>query len=174
METQCLCIKGYKGKSGGPCTLIQCPALSAPTNGRQVSCGNKLEEKCIFECNAGHVISKGNAERTCTEREMWTGSDLQCEGCPKDTYKLNPSQCEVCPNNSHTTGTGNELAGCLCNPGFNGPSGGPCVDIDECISDNGGCEQTCVNRPGDYTCECTNPGSIKDLDDHKKCVANEE
>ena len=44
------------------------------------------------------------------------------------------------------------------------------LDINECSTNNGGCEQTCVNRPGDYTCECTNAGFVKDLNDLKKCV----
>ena len=44
------------------------------------------------------------------------------------------------------------------------------ADVNECSTNNGGCEQTCENRLGDYTCECTNAGFVKDLDDFKKCV----
>lgn len=29
-----------------------------------------------------------------------------------------------------------------------------CADINECAVDNGGCDQKCVNSPGDYTCSC--------------------
>lgn len=32
-----------------------------------------------------------------------------------------------------------------------------CVDTNECAKDNGGCEQKCVNSPGNYACSC-NPG----------------
>ena len=28
------------------------------------------------------------------------------------------------------------------------------IDVNECISDNGGCEQVCVNDYGSYHCEC--------------------
>ena len=28
------------------------------------------------------------------------------------------------------------------------------VDVDECLTDNGGCEQTCSNTVGNYSCEC--------------------
>ena len=28
------------------------------------------------------------------------------------------------------------------------------LDIDECINENGGCSQICVNKPGSYSCEC--------------------
>ena len=27
-------------------------------------------------------------------------------------------------------------------------------DIDECLTDNGGCNQTCVNSAGSYKCTC--------------------
>ena len=29
------------------------------------------------------------------------------------------------------------------------------ADEDECQADNAGCEQTCKNTPGSYTCTCT-------------------
>ena len=29
------------------------------------------------------------------------------------------------------------------------------IDIDECIANNGGCEQTCTNTIGSFTCSCT-------------------
>ena len=27
-------------------------------------------------------------------------------------------------------------------------------DIDECLTDNGGCDHICVNEPGTHHCEC--------------------
>ena len=38
------------------------------------------------------------------------------------------------------------------------------VDVDECDTDNGGCEHTCTNSVGSYTCSC-NTGYTLDLDD---------
>ncbi|KOB65880.1 putative collagen and calcium binding EGF domains 1 [Operophtera brumata] len=32
-----------------------------------------------------------------------------------------------------------------------------CIDVDECVNNNGGCEQRCVNDPGGYHCECDHP-----------------
>jgi len=29
------------------------------------------------------------------------------------------------------------------------------TDINECLLDNGGCDQNCTNLPGSYTCSCT-------------------
>ncbi|GFN98752.1 signal peptide, cub and egf-like domain-containing protein 1 [Plakobranchus ocellatus] len=43
---------------------------------------------------------------------------------------------------------------CFCKPGFYG-DGKVCKDEDECSHDNGGCAQTCVNTPGNYTCGCS-------------------
>ena len=31
-----------------------------------------------------------------------------------------------------------------------------CSDIDECLTDNGGCTQTCDNTEGSYQCSCWN------------------
>lgn len=29
-----------------------------------------------------------------------------------------------------------------------------CIDINECSVNNGGCQQRCINTPGDFTCSC--------------------
>ncbi|XP_039274370.2 uncharacterized protein LOC120348319 [Styela clava] len=41
-----------------------------------------------------------------------------------------------------------------CPPGFKEDSSGRCSDIDECLVDNGGCPQSCVNIPGRFFCTC--------------------
>ena len=40
--------------------------------------------------------------------------------------------------------------------GYRG-DGRSCVDVDECAEGTSGCDQTCVNEPGTYHCECA-PG----------------
>lgn len=42
------------------------------------------------------------------------------------------------------------------------------LDIDECLLDNGGCQEECVNSEGAYHCMCEN-GFLIDSED-KKCV----
>ena len=39
-------------------------------------------------------------------------------------------------------------------------------DIDECAVDNGGCDHTCINKPGSFECQCKD-GSL--ADDGKMC-----
>ncbi|CAG5133717.1 unnamed protein product, partial [Candidula unifasciata] len=44
---------------------------------------------------------------------------------------------------------------CSCYVGYTPTADGiTCVDVNECLSDNGGCQQTCVNQPGSYRCGC--------------------
>jgi hypothetical protein len=40
-----------------------------------------------------------------------------------------------------------------------------CQDVDECLSDNGGCSEICVNLPGSYTCAC---GTGKEISEDKR------
>ena len=28
------------------------------------------------------------------------------------------------------------------------------LDVDECLENNGGCDQSCVNKPGTFECKC--------------------
>ena len=41
------------------------------------------------------------------------------------------------------------------------------IDIDECATANGGCDQICVNKPGSFECKC-NAGYLL-ADDKKTC-----
>ena len=42
------------------------------------------------------------------------------------------------------------------------------LDVNECITNNGGCEQKCKDNPGSYTCSCDSGYSL-DIDD-KGCT----
>ncbi len=57
------------------------------------------------------------------------------------------------PQGSHT---------CRCKDGFTG-NGVTCRDINECLTNNGGCDQNakCVNTEGSFTCQCP-PGLTLD------------
>ncbi|KAL0280083.1 UNVERIFIED_CONTAM: hypothetical protein PYX00_001478 [Menopon gallinae] len=57
-------------------------------------------------------------------------------------------------------------ATCSCYPGFTVVNGTKCVDIDECRTNNGGCDWKCVNTPGSRRCLC--PDGYRLTDD--RCI----
>ena len=55
---------------------------------------------------------------------------LHCQECPADTYAdvHNTSTCVPCPEHaSHALTKRTNVSACLCDPGYSGPDGGPCV-----------------------------------------------
>ena len=44
-------------------------------------------------------------------------------------------------------------------------------DIDECATDNGGCDQICVNKPGSFECQCKEGYTL--AEDGKTCNGND-
>ena len=37
------------------------------------------------------------------------------------------------------------------------------ADINECLSNNGGCEHLCVNDPGNFSCSCLEGYELNDM-----------
>ncbi|KAJ8919898.1 hypothetical protein NQ315_006427 [Exocentrus adspersus] len=59
-------------------------------------------------------------------------------------------------------------AKCSCLKGFVlAPDQRTCLDIDECLVENGGCESNCLNTLGAYECRC--PAGLRLADDFKSC-----
>ena len=163
---QCICNMGWTGPSGGPCTEILCPPLSAPGNGQANCEGNKYTNKCEFTCDTGYILDKGASRRTCQETGMWTGTDAQCHACPLNTYKSDERSCLPCPVHSYTTNIASVKEQCVCGEGYEGPAGGPCKDTNECSTDGGRgpCDDVCRNTDGSYVCECSIPGWVIDAE----------
>ena len=50
------------------------------------------------------------------------------------------------------------------------------IDVNECNTDNGGCDHICTNREGDYQCSCRTGFSLRGdnrtCDDIDECVVN--
>ncbi|XP_060804529.1 collagen and calcium-binding EGF domain-containing protein 1-like [Amyelois transitella] len=74
---------------------------------------------------------------------------------------LDPCSLKMCEQACEVQG---ELMRCSCYAGYrfnpdnySRRSQPYCVDIDECASNNGGCDHRCVNDPGGYRCACDAP-----------------
>ncbi|XP_056643014.1 collagen and calcium-binding EGF domain-containing protein 1-like [Diorhabda sublineata] len=43
-----------------------------------------------------------------------------------------------------------------------------CLDIDECLDNNGGCQQICINEQGSYRCDCNQGFKLRN--DNRTCI----
>ncbi|XP_013400283.2 sushi, von Willebrand factor type A, EGF and pentraxin domain-containing protein 1 [Lingula anatina] len=167
----CLCQDGSKATDTGECEEITCDPLEAPVNGSILPCGSVSDSQCQLTCDPGFIL-QGSRTRRCTATG-WTGNPTTCTACPPNTYKSDifSSSCLPCPQNSETTGLGTSLQSCTCKTGYQGLPGTHCQDVDECATNNGGCNQECHNSKGSYSCACSIPGYELDADG-KTCVLN--
>ncbi|XP_078573391.1 uncharacterized protein LOC144860148 isoform X3 [Branchiostoma floridae x Branchiostoma japonicum] len=100
-----------------------------------------------------------------TAYECCTGWRQSGNSCPI------PICSSACQNGGACTAPGV----CTCTAGF---TGSRCqTDKNECSSNNGGCDQTCTNTRGSYTCSCRQ-GFVLDSDgrgcsDHDECAAGD-
>lgn len=94
-----------------------------------------------------------------------------CLPCPADSFA--PSQdspfCLPCPSGA-TTGNLTGRSSCACALGYEqNPVSRLCVDVDECLTANGGCSHRCVNTEGSYTCLCPAGFGLTELNG-RQCV----
>ncbi len=60
--------------------VIQCPALTAPTNGRIGSCTRTYQGTCAIHCIDGHIRRSGVETRICLVSKRWSGTNPTCHG----------------------------------------------------------------------------------------------
>ena len=98
---QCSACPAGKYKADGGIACTDCPhnSYSAPAS-------------TLCECNAGY-----------------TGGSLNCTACPAGTYKpaAGSAACAACPPSSTSPPSSTDVTACVCNAGFGGSPGGPCV-----------------------------------------------
>ena len=104
--TDCLCNTGFTGPDGGPC--VACPAGTHKDSNGSADCTN---------CSVGMYSPTVAAD-----------SNITCRMCPPEQYAPAASAiCEVCPAHSAALAHSGLITDCLCNTGFTGRDGGPCV-----------------------------------------------
>ncbi|HRI70492.1 MAG TPA: hypothetical protein PK156_39945, partial [Polyangium sp.] len=123
-----------------------------------VCCNNYCGGTC-YACSAAK--KGGGYDGACGFIKTNTDPDNDC----------NPGVCNgsgicVAPTCTSTAECGTNAtctnSACVCNAGYSG-DGYACTDIDECQTNNGGCDvnATCTNTPGSRTCAC-NQGYVGD------------
>ena len=77
-------------------SLVRCPNLPNPTNGRVTQQGNELGDRATYTCNSGYELDDGST-RICQTNGRWSGEAPTCERrgmCGNSSLK-------VCFSSSH-------------------------------------------------------------------------
>ncbi|XP_066930439.1 fibrillin-2-like isoform X6 [Clytia hemisphaerica] len=154
----CQCKTGFTGNGK------QCEDLDECKIPVQIELGITLNCSQICTNNVGSYICSCNPGFTL--------------GTDKHTCVPNPNLCLIdggnpCDENGECLfdAIKNETS-CKCIAGYRNIDSITCEDINECSTTNGGCSQTCTNKPGTYECSC-NSGFTLDVDG-KTCVDIDE
>jgi hypothetical protein len=112
-------------------TGISCGVLQVGNGRSHPSTDILFGDSAQILCNAGYGLSKqragGSRQPNCTLYGTFSPS-FECVECQPGTYSsTESSECLVCPENSISTLRSLRLVHCVCNAGFSGPNGGPCV-----------------------------------------------
>lgn len=134
----------YKDAIGDlPC--VDCPvntystSLAAVSNGTCLACTpfstapQGSQERSDCRCNRGYEYLVGTCQACSEGRYKDIVFNSRCVVCPRDTY--NPilaatrlEDCLECANFSSSPNGTSSVTGCLCDPGYYGPAGGPCQE----------------------------------------------
>ena len=114
-DQQCQCIAGYEGTSGDSCWECS-PGKYQPHDYTYDSTDTALRE--VVESQASEL-----------GYESVIAVELLCLDCPIGTYcdSMGTIIPTPCPSNSSSILQSDDKTDCTCNPGFYGPSGGPCI-----------------------------------------------
>ena len=115
---------------------LNLPKIKLP-GGKILKAGAKIV--CVVSCSDGSIAIFATSEPCVVEGE---GADV-CKS-------FNP-----CDKNALCINNGTLSPDCACNVGYSG-DGLTCKDVDECLSNNGGCDPNaaCKNTVGANTCAC--------------------
>ncbi|XP_064387611.1 adhesion G protein-coupled receptor E2-like isoform X3 [Halichondria panicea] len=135
----------------------------------QTQAGNVTNLSCDTTNNQQLYFRK-EAFRMETSRRSLTISDLPLDNtaalCPEEDI-TGAGSCNVseCGDGRSVCSIGSTQCDSCKAIGYRVPAEGTigsCLDVNECAESNGNCEQTCVNKPGSYHCECRDGFNISD------------
>jgi len=140
--------------------------------------GNKQAECCDC-CKRGRRMAKET--RSCVTSDTGLCKESFSTCCEELKAKLPPTQApkvkktcaDIQCDKVKTSGCveGSEGPQCICKTGFIAMNDGiTCSDIDECMTGNNKCPDSCVNTIGSYSCECA--AGLMRVDN--KCVEAKE
>ena len=119
--SECVCNPGYL-REGDLCNLGQPPAWYM----------YGVNETCVSTRETIAAGASGHQDCVCVPgfAGLPVPEAVRCQECPADTYAdvHNTSTCVPCPEHaSHAQTKRTNVSACLCDPGYSGPDGGPCV-----------------------------------------------
>jgi hypothetical protein len=135
---QCECNESYEIDADGSCTDIDECMTDNGGCGENAQCSNQEGAAALCTCKPGFLY---NPEGEC----------VPTPAC----------QFVSCEANSHC-----EEGACVCDAGYETDDDGACADIDECMTDNGGCGDALY-----YSC-ANNEGASATCADIDECVTN--
>jgi len=127
--------------------------------------------RAVYHCQAGFAISSRTSDSMFCQEHGWTGMEPECEGTGEvvpTPYSPQYEEEEEVDEESEEEEEEEEE----CSEGYVLSSSGECEDFDECSEGNGGCEETCVNKPGTHECSC--PSGFEVGGDGHTCSDNDE
>jgi hypothetical protein len=119
--SECICNAGFM-REGDVCSLGQPPAWYLYGN----------RSSCVHTRQTIASGASGHSDCVCIPGFAGSPSPepVRCDACGPDTYAdlHNMSQCTQCPaHSSHNTTQRTSVTQCICDAGYTGPDGGPCV-----------------------------------------------
>ncbi|MCL4129250.1 UNVERIFIED_CONTAM: hypothetical protein GTU68_059936 [Idotea baltica] len=166
---RCRCTKGYElNQDKRTCSDVdECASGTSNCKATQV-CKNTIGSfECTVEGEKSCDVNNGGCEQRCrTNRRGFVcacrrGFELQADG---KSCKATPGGCSVnkggCQHRCRENQNG--VVQCSCRNGFDLQADGksctkaPVISlpVDPCQTNNGGCDQICVNKNGSPACEC--------------------
>ena len=135
----CVCTPGYAGVAGSVEACEICAVnfysdiynatacLECSSNSQNLITGSKSVYDC--KCEPGYEGRDGGECTACPAGKFKSVfGNSTCETCPKNTFShLASTSCSECPGNSTSGVESVSINNCLCNAGFSGVDGGPCV-----------------------------------------------